>query len=194
MRKIFYFESVVKFSKNNFILLLVKSEPLSPNGSEEPSITAGSNVNVKPEEPMEEDSKPDVKKEEENGDETKGEVKAEESTDVKEEGVKTEEINDSVNEHHLQDPKVTNQMAPPTQSNQIKFNITSKIDLERRESVVSSQSESEDSEFDPDGVIQESKLTAEEKEAQKPKFKGKNFVVMPPQNKDTDVSGLCSIM
>lgn len=105
-----------------------------------------------------------------------------------------DEINDSINEHNLIDPKVTNQMAPPTQS-QIKFNITTKIELERRESVISnSQSDSEESEFDRDGVIHESKLTEEERNNLKPKMAGKKFVVVPPRNTDSDVSGLCSIM
>ena len=60
--------------------------------------------------------------------------------------------------------------------------------LERRESVIST---SEDSEFDVDAVVQQANP---EQDELKPKLKGRALTVLPAQNKDTEMSGLCSIM
>ncbi len=84
----------------------------------------------------------------------------------------------------------------------IRINLTSSIEsgktLERRESVVSNSSDaetgsnpSENSEMDPEGIIQPPKFEAAEP---KPKLVGRKLVEMPPQMKGTDTSGLCSIM
>ncbi len=50
---------------------------------------------------------------------------------------------------------------------------------------------SEDSEFDADAVVQPAKP---EQAEMKPKFNGRTLTVMPPQKKDSEISGLCSIM
>ena len=65
--------------------------------------------------------------------------------------------------------------------------------LERRESTVStSESESaSSSEFDADAVVQEARPELAER---KPKLKGRALTVLPAQNKDSEMSGLCSIM
>ena len=75
--------------------------------------------------------------------------------------------------------------------------------LERRESMISNQSEGErssssgaggggaESEFDADAIVQEARPELED---YKPKLKGRKFDVLPMQNKDTELSSLCSIM
>ena len=65
--------------------------------------------------------------------------------------------------------------------------------LERRESTVStSESESaSSSEFDADAVVQEASPELAER---KPKLKGRALTVLPAQNKDSEMSGLCAIM
>jgi len=76
----------------------------------------------------------------------------------------------------------------------ISMKLTSSVPVERRESVLSQPSDSEEaSEFDADAVIVPLK-TQEELDAAKPRLKGKKFTVMPPMAKDSDLSGLCSIM
>ncbi len=55
-----------------------------------------------------------------------------------------------------------------------------------------SGSGAEDSEMDPDGIVQ-GERAADPGEA-KPKMKGVKFVVFPPRNKDSELSSLCSIM
>merc|ERR1712214_181477 len=77
----------------------------------------------------------------------------------------------------------------------ISIKLTSSVPVERRESVLSQPSDSEEagSEFAPDAVIVAPK-SKEELDAAKPRLKGKKFTVMPPMNKDSDLSGLCSIM
>ena len=78
----------------------------------------------------------------------------------------------------------------------IKLSITSQVTpVERRESVLSQQSEEEEtaSEFDPEAIIVPPR-TAEERDAAKPKLRGRKLNVYPPQNKDSDLSGLCSVM
>ncbi len=77
----------------------------------------------------------------------------------------------------------------------IKLSITSQVTpVERRESVLS-QSEEEDAatEFDAEAIIVPP-LPAEEREAAKPKLRGRKLTVFPPQSKDSELSGLCSIM
>ena len=72
--------------------------------------------------------------------------------------------------------------------------LTSSAPVERRESVLSQPSDSEEStEFDADAVIVPVK-TQEQLDAAKPRLRGKKFTVMPPMTKDGDLSGLCSIM
>merc|ERR1712218_557497 len=63
----------------------------------------------------------------------------------------------------------------------ISMKLTSSVPVERRESVLSQPSDSEEvgSEFDPDAVIVAPK-SKEELDAAKPRLKGKKFTVMPP--------------
>ena len=94
----------------------------------------------------------------------------------------------------------------------INLNITTQIDLQRRESVLSSASveatsetpggEGEakvkvegENEFDPDAIIQEATEATEAivKET-KPRLQGRNFTAMPPIKREGDLSSLCSIM
>merc|ERR1711990_1368430 len=76
----------------------------------------------------------------------------------------------------------------------ISMKLTSSAPVERRESVLSQPSDSEEAtEFDVDAVIVPVK-TQEQLDAAKPRLKGKKFTVMPPMTKDSDLSGLCSIM
>jgi len=76
----------------------------------------------------------------------------------------------------------------------IKMSFTSKPEpVERRESMMSSQSEQEETEFDPEAVIVPAP-TDEAKDIQKPRLKGRRLTVMPARDMDTDLSGLCSIM
>merc|ERR1711990_306676 len=76
----------------------------------------------------------------------------------------------------------------------ISMKLTSSAPVERRESVLSQPSDSEEAtEFDVDAVIVPVK-TQEQLDSAKPRLKGKKFTVMPPQTKDSDLSGLCSIM
>lgn len=77
---------------------------------------------------------------------------------------------------------------------EIKMKINSSmVPFERRESMMSSQSEAEETEFDADAIIVPAP-SEDVLESQKPKLKGKKFCVMPPRNLDSDLSGLCSIM
>ena len=84
----------------------------------------------------------------------------------------------------------------------IRINLTSTIEpgktLERRESVVSNASDadstsnpSENSDLDPEGIVQPPKYESAEP---KPKLVGRKLVEMPMKDKGSDVSGLCSIM
>ena len=70
---------------------------------------------------------------------------------------------------------------------------SSMVPLERRESMMSSQSETEETEFDPDAITVPAP-SEDTLDSQKPRLKGKKFCVMPPRNLDSDLSGLCSIM
>lgn len=81
----------------------------------------------------------------------------------------------------------------------IKVNIALPTPAFERQESTRSTSESEDapdtqsetkSEFDPEAIIQE----VENTEDKKPKMKGRNFVEMPPQMKDKELSSLCVIM
>jgi len=74
----------------------------------------------------------------------------------------------------------------------MKINSTM-VELERRESMMSSKSDIEESEFDPDAITVPPP-SEEVLDAQKPRLKGKKFSVIPPRNLDSDLSGLCSIM
>jgi len=77
---------------------------------------------------------------------------------------------------------------------EIKMKINSSmVELERRESMMSSKSDIEESEFDPDAITVPAP-SEEVLDAQKPRLKGKKFSVIPPRNLDSDLSGLCSIM
>jgi hypothetical protein len=84
----------------------------------------------------------------------------------------------------------------------IRINLTSSIEpdktFERRESVVSNASDadstsnpSENSDLDPEAIIQPTKY---ENAETKPKLAGRKLVEMPMMEKGSDVSGLCSIM
>jgi len=77
----------------------------------------------------------------------------------------------------------------------ISMKLTSSVPVERRESVLSQPSDSEEAstEFDVDAVVVPVK-TQEQLDVAKPRLKGKKFTVMPPMTKDSDLSGLCSIM
>lgn len=70
---------------------------------------------------------------------------------------------------------------------------SSMIELERRESMMSSKSDIEESEFDADAIVVPPP-SEDVLDAQKPRLKGKKCTVMPPRNLDSDLSGLCSIM
>ena len=59
--------------------------------------------------------------------------------------------------------------------------------------MMSSQSETEETEFDPDAITVPAP-SEDTLDSQKPRLKGKKFCVMPPRNLDSDLSGLCSIM
>jgi len=65
--------------------------------------------------------------------------------------------------------------------------------LERRESMMSSKSDVEESEFDQDAITVPPP-SEDVLDIQKPRLKGKKFCVMPPRTLDSDLSGLCSIM
>ena len=64
---------------------------------------------------------------------------------------------------------------------------------ERRESVLSQTSEEEESEFDSEAIIVPPR-PQEERDAAKPKLRGRKLDVWPPQQRDSELSGLCSIM
>merc|ERR1711864_65548 len=117
--------------------------------------------------------------------EVKDGVAAKEDDTVKE----TEEVSSANNslvadgaENHLSAPVIGPQKVD------IKMSFTSRPEpLERRESVMSSKSESEESEFDVEAIIVPSP-SEEEKHEQKPRLKGKKFIVMPARQLDTDLS------
>merc|ERR1711936_1408912 len=67
----------------------------------------------------------------------------------------------------------------------ISMKLTSSVPVERRESVLSQPSDSEEAtEFDVDAVVVPVK-TQEQLDAAKPRLKGKKFTVMPPMTKDS---------
>ncbi len=84
----------------------------------------------------------------------------------------------------------------------IRINLTSQVEsgktLERRESTVSNNSDAEstsattdeNSELDPDCITQ----TPKEVNAPKPMLADRKLTVLPPQNRGTETSSLCSIM
>ena len=75
----------------------------------------------------------------------------------------------------------------------IKLNINKPIrSVERLESVAS-QSDTEESEFDPDAIITP-KIDVAVLDRQKPRLKGKKLTEWPARQQDKDLSGLCSIM
>jgi len=77
---------------------------------------------------------------------------------------------------------------------EIKMKINSSmVPLERRESMMSSKSDAEESEFDQDAITVPAP-SQDTLDIQKPRLKGKKFSVIPPRNLDSDLSGLCSIM
>ena len=86
-------------------------------------------------------------------------------------------------------------LMPKPAAGGIRITITSQVEkLERRESMISTSSQAdsvEESEFDPDAVVQEKK---ESQEDLKPRLKGKKLTEFPMQSKDSELSGLCSIM
>jgi hypothetical protein len=79
----------------------------------------------------------------------------------------------------------------------ISMKLTSAVQpVERRESMMSQTSETEDgavSEFDPEAVVVPVPAQ-QDRDLAKPRLKGRKFTVMPPQSRDSDLSGLCSIM
>jgi len=78
----------------------------------------------------------------------------------------------------------------------IKLSITSQVapsPVERRESVLSQASSEEETEFDSEAIIVPPR-SPEEREAAKPKLSGRKLTVYPMSNKDSELSGLCSIM
>ena len=91
------------------------------------------------------------------------------------------------------------QFVPPSHPVGIKINITQNI--ERQHSVQSEDSSSasekkeegagDQSEFDPDAIVQEA---SEEDLEVKPKMRGRKFEEIPMQMRDKELSGLCSIM
>lgn len=77
---------------------------------------------------------------------------------------------------------------------EIKMKINSSmVPLERRESMMSSKSDAEETEFDQDAITVPAP-SEDVLDGQKPRLKSKKFCVMPPRNLDSDLSGLCSIM
>ena len=74
------------------------------------------------------------------------------------------------------------------------MSITSQVaPVERRESLISQSEDEEASEFDAEAIVVPAR-SADEREAAKPKLRGRKLTVFPPQNKDSELSGLCSIM
>ena len=74
----------------------------------------------------------------------------------------------------------------------ISMKLTSSVVPERTERTVSVASE-EEGEFDPEAVVVPPG-SQEERDLAKPRLQGRRFTVMPPQSRDSDLSGLCSIM
>jgi len=128
---------------------------------------------------------------------------AEDKPDVKTEDdatVETEEAGEADKTVNLDTEDTSLLQAPvlvPQPKVEIKVSLTSNPQVERRESNISldeSVESTEDSEFDAEAIVLHSKRTDEEREALKPRLKGRKLTVLPPVNKDTDMSGLCSIM
>lgn len=188
--------------------------PMEPTVQSEPE---SSSVLVKEENPgspsKEADSEPiETIKTESSEMETK--VKVEPPKEEPEEGVESQvetQLSDETKEKEAQpeeQPVPTHEnsledssMIAPSMSQEpvgpkpgIKINITSQVELERRESIVSNQSDKEsveNSEFDPEAIVQEAKLDLD---VLKPKLKDRKFTELPPQNRGQELSGLCSIM
>jgi len=85
--------------------------------------------------------------------------------------------------------------APTTQHRKVDIKMKINTDVsavERRESVRSSVSE-DDSEFDPVAIVVPAP-TEEQRDAAKPRLKGRKLNQVPAQLRDSELSGLCSIM
>ena len=113
--------------------------------------------------------------------------------DKEEEEKKNEEsLDKSLNDDHKDMAAASVQ--PVADLPSIKINITTP-QVERAQRLDSTSEEAapvkEESEYDPDAIIQEAKP---EQLELKPRLKDKKLVLMPPQNKGSDLSGLCSIM
>merc|ERR1740128_820626 len=159
-------------------------------------------------EPMSEDTatiknEPTTESASDNTESAEADNNAEDKTVVKtedDEAVKTEEAEEANKTVNLDTEDSSLLQAPvlvPQPKVDIKVSLTSNPQVERRESNISldeSVESTEDSEFDSEATVLHSKLTEEEREALKPRLKGRKLTVLPPVNKDTDMSGLCSIM
>merc|ERR1719384_2776210 len=137
------------------------------------------------------DSKENVKEEEEGV--TTEAIKTEELMETEltgEEPVEGEESEEKLkhSDSLLEDKDDKEALAVPVVPAKVNISmkLTSSVPVERRESVLSQPSDSEEagSEFDPDAVIVAPK-SKEELDAAKPRLKGKKFTVMPPMNKDS---------
>merc|ERR1712083_1198802 len=126
------------------------------------------------------------------------EVMETETTETGEEPAEDDEFEEKLkhSDSLLEDKEEKESLAVPVVPAKVNISmkLTSSVPVERRESVLSQPSDSEEtSEFDADAVIVPAK-TQEELDAAKPRLRGKKFTVMPPMTKDNDLSGLCSIM
>jgi len=178
----------------------VKDEPPAPMDTKEESPMKT--------EPMSEDtatikSEPTTESASDNTESAEVDNNAEDKTVVKiedDDAVKTEEAEEANKTVNLDTEDSSLLQAPvlvPQPKVDIKVSLTSNPQVERRESNISldeSVESTEDSEFDSEATVLHSKLTEEEREALKPRLKGRKLTVLPPVNKDTDMSGLCSIM
>merc|ERR1719384_2937935 len=139
------------------------------------------------------DSKENVKEEEEGV--TTEAIKTEELMETEltgEEPVEGEESEEKLkhSDSLLEDKDDKEALAVPVVPAKVNISmkLTSSVPVERRESVLSQPSDSEEtSEFDADAVIVPVK-TQEELDAAKPRLRGKKFTVMPPMTKDSDLS------
>ena len=105
----------------------------------------------------------------------------------------------SLNDDGAANEQVAVNISAPAVTGGIKINITSKVEvtkpaLDRQESTASGGTvgpAEDDPEFDKDAIIVPRSADWEER---KPKMKGKKFQDIPMTNKDSELSGLCSIM
>jgi len=136
-------------------------------------------------------------------------IKIEEGIKIESVEGETEKVEEEVSEEGAEETKANKSLiddavdggdnsltAPVVNQAKVNINITinSSVPVERRESLLSQPSENEESsEFDVEAVVVPSK-SQDEMDLSKPRMKGKKFTIFPPAPKDSDLSGLCSIM